>query len=130
MILDSSFVIDLMKNDEGAVEKAAELEEGGTTLRVPTMTVAELYVGVGYSEEVREEADEIDRAVGSKPTVDMNDEIAKEAGRMIGGLKREGEPVGRGDAVIGATASVRGEPVLTRNTADFERLGVEVERYR
>jgi len=129
VILDSSFVINLMRNDEGAVRKATELEEQGTTLRVPAMTVTELYVGVGYSEELRKEVEKIDRAVGSKPTVKMDDEIAKEAGRMIGELKREGEPVGRGDAVIGATALVRGEPVLTRNTEDFERLGVEVEGY-
>ena len=38
-------------------------------------------------------------------------------------------PTPDGDVIIGATADVVGEPVLTRNVEDFERLGVPVETY-
>lgn len=47
MILDTAFVLDLLDGDEGAVRKAEELEENGTAMRLPAMTVTELYIGIG-----------------------------------------------------------------------------------
>jgi predicted nucleic acid-binding protein len=41
----------------------------------------------------------------------------------------EGNAVADGDMIIGMTADVVDEPVLTRNVKDFERLGVDVETY-
>jgi len=41
----------------------------------------------------------------------------------------ERDAVADGDMIIGMTAEVVGEPVLTRNVDDFERLGVDVETY-
>ncbi|GGJ13835.1 hypothetical protein GCM10008995_24640 [Halobellus salinus] len=47
MILDTAFVLDLLGGDEGAVRKAEELEESGAPMRLPAMTVTELYIGIG-----------------------------------------------------------------------------------
>jgi predicted nucleic acid-binding protein len=41
----------------------------------------------------------------------------------------DGNAVADGDVIVGATADVLEEPVLTRNVDDFERLGVDVETY-
>jgi predicted nucleic acid-binding protein len=49
--------------------------------------------------------------------------------RLSGELHNDGTPVGDGDVVIGATADIVEEPVLTRNVDDFERLGVGTEPY-
>lgn len=53
----------------------------------------------------------------------------RKAGRLSGELRAEGNAVSDGDVIIGATAAVVDEPVLTRNVDDFERLGVEIESY-
>ena len=54
----------------------------------------------------------------------------RKAGRIAGELTNEGTPVGDGDVIIGATSLVVDEPVLTRNTDEFERMdGVDVETY-
>lgn len=54
----------------------------------------------------------------------------EKAGPLAGELANEGEAVGDGDVIIGATAAVLEEPVLTRSVEDFERLnGVEIETY-
>ena len=53
----------------------------------------------------------------------------RKAGRLSGELQNDGSPVGDGDVIIGATAAVVEEPVLTRNVDDFEHLDVEVETY-
>lgn len=41
----------------------------------------------------------------------------------------DGDTVPDGDVIIGTTADVVDEPVLTRNVDDLERLGVDVETY-
>jgi len=53
----------------------------------------------------------------------------RKAGRLSGELQNDGTPVGDGDVVIGATAEILGERVLTRTAADFERRGVDTEPY-
>jgi len=53
----------------------------------------------------------------------------RKAGRLAGQLANEGNAVADGDVIIGATAEIVDEPVLTRNVADFERLGVDIETY-
>ena len=52
----------------------------------------------------------------------------RKAGRLSG-IFRATAPIGDGDAIIGATADVVEEPVLTRNVEEFERLGVDVETF-
>lgn len=53
----------------------------------------------------------------------------RKAGRLVGELADDGQQVGDGAAIIAATSMIVEEPVLTRNAADFERRGVEVETY-
>lgn len=54
MILDTSFLVDLMRGDEAAVENAQELEENLVQQRLSPMTLFELYYGVaGAMDAVR-----------------------------------------------------------------------------
>lgn len=129
MLLDTSFLIDLMNGDEDAVEKARELENELVQQRLSSMTLFELYYGVARSNQSREERERVENVLASKPVHPADTAVTRKAGRLSGDLTNEGGPVGDGDAIIGATATVVDEPVLTRNVDDFERLGVEVETY-
>lgn len=130
MILDTSFIIDLMNGDEGAVDTAQKLEHSDALPKIPTMTLMELYIGVGYLEDGNAELDKIKNVVSSLPIIHLDDGIAKRAGLLTGELKRNGESISRGDAVIGSTAAVYNEPVLTANVNEFERIeGLKVETY-
>jgi len=93
------------------------------------VTVLEPYIGVGIVAGSREEERSVRRVIDSIPVVRMDDGIARRAGRLIGRLRTDGITLGKGDAVIGATALVEEEPVLTRNVREFERIpGLVVER--
>ena len=130
MILDTAFVIDLIDGDEGAVEKAAELESADVVVKVPVMTLLELYIGVGKVAHTTQEERNVRRIIGSFPIVEMDHSIATEAGLLIGELAREGIAMKKGDAAIGISARREDEPVLTRNVDDFERIpDLEVETY-
>jgi predicted nucleic acid-binding protein len=124
MIVDTTYVLDLIRGDADAFRKGQELAAADTPLKIPTMTMMELFVGYGATGD-EEEARRVENALLGHPIIDMDQVIARRAG-WIGG--RTG--LDPGDSIIGATAAVHGEPVLTRNVDDFEQIeGVAVETY-
>lgn len=118
-----------MDGDEDAVKKAAELEENLIQQRVSAMTLFELTYGIARATKSADEQEKVERVLASKPIQPADTPVMRKAGRLAGRLQNEGTPVGDGDVVIGATADVVDEPVLTRNTADFKRLDVQIEEY-
>lgn len=125
MIVDTDFAISILDGDTEAWEASQKLRDEGVPLKFPTMTIAELYVGVEVLGE--DEAREVENALQNRTVVEMDAAIAREAGRA---MSYTSDGVDTGDCVIGATAAVLEEPVLTRNVSDFEEIdGVVVERY-
>lgn len=129
MLLDTSFLIDLMNGDEQAVEKARKLERDLVQQRLSSMTLFELYYGVARSDQSDEERRKVETVLSSKPVYPADTAVMRKAGRLSGELVNDGTPVDDGDVIIAATADIVEEPVLTRNVEDFERLGVDVEMY-
>jgi len=129
VLLDTSYLIDLMNGDEGAVEKARQMERDLVQQRLSSMTLFELYYGVARANQSEQERRKIEDVLATKPIQPADTAVMRKAGRLSGKLHNEGEPVADGDVIIGATAAVVDEPVLTRNREDFERLGVDVETY-
>lgn len=131
MILDSSFLIDLMDGEDSAVREAGRLDSLRVEQRIPARAIYELYVGVGYSDDAFEEIDKIQSVLETRPIEPTTPEIARLAGRIDGTLQRDGEKLPPPDLVIGATARQYGEKVVTANVTDFERIpDVMVRDYR
>lgn len=130
MILDTSFLVDVMSNDEDALAKVDEIESDRIEQHVPAMAVQELFIGVGASDLPKRERRKIRAILDSRPIVETTEEIARKAGRIDGVLRKEGQRIDAGDATIGATGVVLDEPVVTGNSKHFERIPeLEVERY-
>ncbi|MFB6163361.1 MAG: type II toxin-antitoxin system VapC family toxin [Halococcoides sp.] len=129
MILDTAFLIDLMNGDDDAIDTAREMERDRVQQRLSAMTLFELYYGIARAADSESERETVEDVLSSKPVHPADSAVMQKAGRLAGDCQNEGTPVGDGDAIIGATAAVVEEPVLTRNTDDFERLGVAVESY-
>jgi hypothetical protein len=58
--------------------------------------------------------------------VAVGEDIAAEAGRLRAAAEAQGRPTEAIDALIAACAAAHGAAVATRNTADFEPMGVPV----
>lgn len=130
MLLDTSFLIDLMNGDAGAVAKAEELERDLVQQRLSSMTLFELHYGVARSTESSREREIVEETLSSKPVHPADEAVMRKAGRIAGELTDDGTPTDDADAIIAATALIVDEPVLTRNVEDFERIdGVEVASY-
>jgi predicted nucleic acid-binding protein len=131
MILDTSFLIDLMDGHQAAIDEGGRLDAMQLTQRVSILSLYELYVGVGYKQEPDDEAMKIQQVLQSRAIEQLTPEMARTAGRMEGELQRKGVTVNAVDIIIGATARHYNEKVLTANPVDFERLpDVIVRTYR
>ncbi|MCU4716665.1 PIN domain-containing protein [Halapricum hydrolyticum] len=131
MIVDASYLFDLMAGDPDAFAKGDELVENGEMQWLPTPVVAEAYYGVAT---VRSEttSEEIRNRLLGYPRVDVDEEIARTAGELLAAADdRAGGDAGVGsnDGYIAAMADVLDDAVLTDNVDDFEILGVPVETY-
>ncbi|MFB6161766.1 MAG: PIN domain-containing protein [Haloferacaceae archaeon] len=129
MIVDSSYIFEL--DTETAFQKGVELAEDGVQQRVPTPVIAEVRYGV---ESVRGSATARrveNRLMGQ--TVEVVDEaVARKAAKLLASADDEwGGDSGADfiDAMVAGVADKYGEPVLTQNVQDFERLGVDVETW-
>ena len=131
MIIDASYLFDLMAEDPDAFAKGAELVERGEMQWLPTPVVADVYYGVFTARSNTTEQEIRNRLLGY-PRIDVDEEVARVAGRLLATADdRDGGTAGGGptDAYIAAMADVRDDAVLTDNVRDFETLGVPVETY-
>ena len=88
MLADTTFIIDLKRQDENAVQKAKELSDASLSVLVGTPTIFELYVGVGLSVRASEEKDlsllkslpnlPLDASSASKGELSTLNELGKE----------------------------------------------------
>jgi predicted nucleic acid-binding protein len=131
MILDSTFLFDLMREDRAAFEKGVELVERGEMQWLPTPVVAEVYYGAMTVRSDRT-PDEVRNRLLGYPRLDVDNEVARTAGSLLAGADDAvgGEAgIGANDAYIAAMADILDDAVLTENTGDFDALGVPTESY-
>lgn len=131
MILDSSYLFDLLAEDPDAFAKGVDLVDRGEVQWLPVPVVAEAYYGVATVQSDTTESDLRNRLLGY-PRVDIDEGIARVAGQLLAEADdgSDGESgVGANDAYIAAVAEVLDDRVLTDDVTDFERLGVETETY-
>ena len=130
MILDTSFVIDLLRGKKSAEEKAQELDKENQSVTIPTPVVFELFVGVVQADAPVSERRKVEKFTSAYGHSDLRYEEAKTAGEVLGNLLIKGKRIGIIDSLIVSFALNRGESILTRDPEHFGRIeGVTVESY-
>lgn len=130
MIEDTTFIIDILRDNADALAYLDLLERENRPEKISSITVLEVYEGLirSSASEARREA--VFDVLDSKHIIAANDRIMRRAGRIAGELLTRGEQIDREDCIVAATALVADEPVVTRNTAHFERIdGLAVRSY-
>lgn len=129
-VLDTTFVVDFLRGDEGAKRLMRLLQQGSAPLGVTPYTHFELYSGIGRSRRPDEEKRKVESFLRSMVVFPFEPEAAKAAGLLDARFSREGAPLPLLDLLIGATALHHGEAVVTRNKKHFEAIpGLEVLAY-
>lgn len=131
MLLDTSFLVDLLGGAPEAQELAVELDRLGETLRIPSPCAFELWVGASMALDPKEEVLRLQRLLSSYESVPLDSEAARRAGELQGELGRRGTPLGTVDAEVAGIAIGRGEILVTadRRLLDLGR-GLGTRSYR
>jgi predicted nucleic acid-binding protein len=129
MILDSTFIHDVIREDNGAVNRLVELVEAETAVTISALTVFE--VGVGLRGESTRYRARFDEQMDDLTVVPLRESDARCALSIQHTLLDRGEPIGARDVLIAGTALESADPrILTRNVAEFERVdGLDVITY-
>lgn len=130
MIVDTDALVDVMQGREDAMRKIHDLENRRVGLSISSMSLFELHHSIERVRTPKERRRDVELVLESKQVYPADGVVMKKAGRIDGRLTSEGRAIGMGDTIIGATALVHEEPVLTRNVGHFERLDdLEIESY-
>lgn len=130
MILDTSFILDLMEEDKGAVARYVKLSENNEIVRVCAPTIFELWTGIACSSSPEAEKAKVSNALSQFDVIKFDGRCAEKAGEINGSLIRGGRRIDPEDTMIAGTALLENETVLTRNVKHFSRvLGLRVETY-
>jgi len=130
MIEDTSFIIDVLHDDPGALEYLDLVEKENRPEKVASVTVLELHEAVPQLDVPEERQQKILDVLDTRHVVPADDRVMRKAGKISGELVSQGEEIDREDCIIGATGLLTDEPVLTRNSDHFERIdGLVVETY-
>ncbi len=130
MILDTTFVIDIMDNDKEAVNKLHELIKRGENQLITAPTVFELYSGMARSKKPANEKNKITKILNGQLIIHFDNDAAERGGEIDGNLIKDGKTIQPIDCMIAGIALVRKEKVLTRNIKDFSKIkDLEIETY-
>lgn len=129
MLLDSTFLHDLLREHPDAVGCLDELIQSRRPVAISALTVFE--VGIGLRGDAEQHREQFRRTVDELEGIPLGPEQARRAMEIQRNLYDRGDPIGAVDVLIAGSAATREDAaVLTRNVDEFERVdGVEVETY-
>lgn len=123
MILDTSFLIDLLKGDPAAKRLAKRIQD--SLLTTTSVSVYEIYQGV----RVRE-IPAVEKLFTELTVYVLDDVCAKRAGQLYQSLREEGKSIDPEDCMIAAIALEQNKKLVTKNKRHFLRVkGLEVVSY-
>lgn len=125
MILETSFLIDMMRGRPEAVALVQEIDRSGENVALPSPGLFELWVGAGRSRRSREEMEKIDSLIVAFDVLTLTDADAKEAGLLQARLSLAGATMGTVDVLLAGMARARGETLVTGDR-DFSAVRREV----
>ncbi|HUH02220.1 MAG TPA: PIN domain-containing protein [Kofleriaceae bacterium] len=121
-LLDTDILSEVFKNrDEVVVERARVYVQEHGKLTISAVTVME--VVKGFRRVQREP--HLERFVSALIGLDVvpfDIDVAVLAGRIYGDLERTGQPIGRADPMIAATAIAAGLSIVTGNVSHYQRI--------
>lgn len=129
MILDTSFLVDVLRGDRSVAEAVGSIGTSGPA-KVAAPSVMELWEGIHLATSTESERAAVVELLAELREVTFGRKCAVQAGATSARLQQAGAHVGDADVMVAATAMVEGEPVVTANTEHFDRIeGVEVVEY-
>lgn len=126
-LLDTNAVIALVARRSEPLLRRVEASEPGA-LAISAIVAHELYFGAYRSQKVEFNLETLRLLFTDLEILDLDQEDARAAGEIRAELARRGTPIGPYDLLIAGQAMARGLPLVSNNTAEFQRIaGLRLE---
>ena len=119
-LADTSFLVDLMRRDRGALKRYAAFEEKGIALSTTAVTAMELYKGA-YISGNSNNLIKVRTLLELFTLLPIDETVYEAFGRIAAGLCITGNPIGDFDEVIAAIALCNDGEIITRDV-HFEKI--------
>ena len=128
--VDTTFLIDLFRNDERAIEVLKRLSRRKESIATTVVNMAELYRGAFLHPKTQEKISEIEELKDILIIFDMRIESSKYYGRIYADLKNKGKIITDRDILVASIFLSFGERKIVTRDAHFNEIpGIEVISY-
>lgn len=130
VLIDTVFLIDLMRGRERAVDMLERLEQEDEPISLATTTLAEFHRGLATVDLTADRKRRVVDAVHGRPILPLDAPAAERAGQLDAALWARGEPLDPEDAAIAGIALSRDMILVTRRAREFGRVeGLRMRTY-
>ncbi|MEN6443990.1 MAG: type II toxin-antitoxin system VapC family toxin [Methanoregula sp.] len=119
-LADTSFLVDLMRRDRGALKRYTGFEQQGIALSTTAITAMELYKGA-YVSGNSKNLDKVRTLLELFTLLPVDETMYEAFGRIAAGLYIKGTSIGDFDEVIAAIALCNDGEIITRDR-HFEKI--------
>ena len=119
--IDSNTYIYFDKNESKSLTSKM-LSIDSNNIKVPSMVVAELRLGVEKSVKRDFNSERLERFLSLYEIVPFDDEATRCYATIRAALEKSGKIIGANDLVIASTVLSKGGTLITRNTKEFSRI--------
>ena len=122
VLLDTDILSEILKaRNSTVVSKAVAYKENFERFTISAITVMEVVKGLHKVGR----ADALEKFLGGLQAIEVlafDENCSVVAGRIFADLEKTGQPIGRADPMIAGIAIQRDLPLITGNTAHYERI--------
>jgi len=129
LVLDTTILIDSIREKSTAIRKIIELEEAGETVCITEINALELYRGAYFPKKSDKKIRSIRKLLDAFVILPINNETYEWFGSLSAELRFRGESINDFDELIAAIAMTN-EAAIVSNDAHFKRIpGLKVISY-
>lgn len=130
VMVDTTFLIDVMRGRDRAVAILERLTDEGAPIAIATTTLFEFFRGLETVNLTQAEKRRVVDVVQGRPIHPLDPAAAQRAGEIDARLWAEGEAIDPEDACIAGIALSRDEELVTRKAREFGRVaGLRMRTY-
>ncbi|MHA1649032.1 MAG: type II toxin-antitoxin system VapC family toxin [Candidatus Helarchaeota archaeon] len=126
-LFDTTYIIDLLSDDQGALEKAKEIDSIPAFKAISVITVQEYLRGIYYlfgkdKNLLKSKLKEAEKDLSHFEVLQVDYLTVKIAAEIDANLLRNGTPLSLPDVLIAASALQYSLTLITRNKNDFDKI--------
>ena len=122
MIADTSFIIDILREDEFAWELLNKFFSDKKTIYITSLTIFELWFWIYLSGNPTKEEKKVLKIVNDLPILNFDREAGKISGKINADLINKGKPIKTADVLIASIAINNNKTLITRDVKHFSKI--------